>query len=422
MSDKQSNIIIGLDVGTTKICTIVGEYGTHYAGKRSTSKLNIIGMGNVPSLGLKKGMVVNIDRAVFSIKNSLKEVKKVTNIDCKDVYVSIAGSHIYSFNNRISTTIKGGTITTRDVERVLESAKTVIVPLDRQILHMIPHDFKVDNITGVKDPVGMSGSRLEASVHIVTGVTSAIQNLTKCVEGAGINVKGIILQPLASSMAVLSEEERNMGVMVLDIGGGTSDIAVWKKGSLIHSQVIPLGGNHFTNDLSIALSTSYGNAEKIKINYGGVLLNKTDGRSHITVQGRDNSEKREVPQGMAIKVLGLRAHELFRVVSSIIDEQNLRKDIVAGVVLTGGGARIRGLNVLGESVLDMPCRTSMPLHLKQAEGIIQYPEFSTAIGLLMVAFRQKMEEKNRININRSPRNDLVNKINESLKSIFREIF
>ncbi|MBF0364798.1 MAG: cell division protein FtsA [Oligoflexia bacterium] len=417
MNDRQRNVIVGIDIGTTKICTIVGEYS--WVGKHTIPRLKIIGVGNVPSFGLKKGMIVNIEKTILSIKNSIREAKRATRFEINEAYISVAGNHIGSFNNRAEVTLKGGAIHSRDVERVLEVAKAITIPEDRRILHIMPQDFIVDGIGGIREPIGMSGSKIEANVHVVTGNISALQNLSKCVEDAGITVKNIILQPLASSVAILNEEEKKLGVAILDIGGGTSDFAVWKKGSLICSQSIPIGGNHFTNDLAVALNTAHGEAEKIKINYGSVIADRAHKDSHISVFGISGGPLREIPQSFVVKVIGCRAEELFQVITKIIEEKKLRKDMVAGLVLTGGGARVKGLATLAEFILGIPVKIGGPLHLREAEGLIQHPEFSTAIGLLMVAFRQEMDERNKMEKGHM---DLVNKINQSLKNIFKEIF
>lgn len=239
---NEKNILVGLDIGTTKVCTIVGT-------KISDTELEIIGIGTHPSHGLKKGSVVNIDKTVSSIQASLEEAKLMAGINIHQATIGIAGSHIYSFNSSGVVAIKGAEITSEDVDRVLEAAKAVVIPSDRQILHVIPREFRVDNTRGIKNPVGMCGVRLEAHVHVVTGSISLIQNLVKCVEQTGVTAENIVLQPIASSESVLSSEEKEMGVMLVDIGGGTTDLAIWKDGSLIHSQIIPVGGNHFTNDL-----------------------------------------------------------------------------------------------------------------------------------------------------------------------------
>ncbi|MBF0206982.1 MAG: cell division protein FtsA [Oligoflexia bacterium] len=441
MNERQRNVIVGIDVGTTKICTIVGKYDCdaigsgHLGGGAPTSlstsshpKLRIIGIGNVPSLGLKKGMVVNLDKTIFSIKNSIREAKKATKIEIDEAYISVAGIHIGSFNNQAEIMIRNssGIITLRDVERAIEEVKNVVIPEDRKILHVIPQEFRVDGISGIKNPVGMCGTKLEISSHIITGTISALQNLNKCVENAGVKVKNFILQPLASSVASLSEEEKNLGVVLLDIGGGTSDLAIWKRGALIYSQSIPIGGNHFTNDLAVALNTAYGEAEKIKLNYGNVLfdrinLDRMNRSAHVSVYGLNGSNDRcrEIPIHYVSKVLCASSEELFRVINRIIDEKNLRKDLIVGMVLTGGGARIRGLNLLAEPIVNMPVKIGNPLHLKEAEGIIQLPEFSTAVGLLMVAYRQEVERNNRLEKNNF---DIVYKLNRSLRSIFKEIF
>ena len=304
MNEKQ--IIVGLDVGTTKVCTIVGLKKSN-----PNSEIEIIGIGNHPSHGLKKGSVVNIDKTIKSIQCSLEEAKLMSGVNITRATIGIAGNHIYSFNSTGVVPVKDTEITQEDVENVIQAAKAVVIPSDREILHVIPQEFRVDNTSGIKDPVGMCGVRLEVRVHIVTGTVSLIQNLVKCVEQAGVETEQIMLQPIASSESVITEEEKDMGVVLVDIGGGTTDIAVWKDGSLIHSQIIPVGGNHFTNDLAVGLKVPHAEAERIKINHGSVILNKANESSHITIQGMQGARAREVSSNLIAEILAARADELF---------------------------------------------------------------------------------------------------------------
>lgn len=316
MNERQ--LYVALDIGTTKVCTIIGEH--------SSEGVEIIGVGSHPSYGLKKGSVVNIDKTVKSIRCSVEEAKLMAGVNqLSRATIGIAGNHIYCFNSTGVVAVKGSEITQADVDRVLEAAKAVVIPSDREVLHVIPQEFRIDNTSGIKDPVGMCGVRLEAHVHIVTGMTPLIQNLVKCVEQAGIEPEEIVLQPLASSRSVLSVEEKELGVVLIDIGGGTTDIAVWKDGSLIHSQIIPVGGNHFTNDLAVALKIPHKEAERIKLYHGSVLAEKLNQSTHISVQGLAGTAPREVKVGTVAQVLGARAEELFDIVKDIIRD---RKSVV----------------------------------------------------------------------------------------------
>ncbi len=425
---NEKNIIVGLDVGTTKVCTIVGL-------QHPNQELEIIGIGTHPSYGLKKGSVVNIDKTVRSIQSSLEEARLMAGVNISSATIGIAGSHIYSFNSSGVVAIKGKEITQEDVDRVLEAAKAVVIPSDRDILHVIPQEFRVDNTTGIKNPIGMCGVRLEAHVHIVTGSIPLIQNLVKCVEQTGIDAEHITLQPLASSEAVLSYEEKELGVVLVDIGGGTTDIAVWKDGSLIHSQIIPIGGNHFTNDLAVALKIPHNEAERIKIHHGSVLAEQLNQSAHITVQGMSGTKPREIQLSVVAEVLGARAEELFDVVRAMIEDKKLLDVVAGGFVLTGGGALIKGMPELGEYILMRSCKIGFPIPFGGMTNIMQNPKYSTVLGLLLEAAKRKpyvhvqgqSQANHRVTFSNekgSPEasSDLIGKLSESLKSVFKEIF
>jgi len=409
----EKNIIVGLDVGTTKVCTIVGV-------QHENSDLEIIGIGTHPSHGLKKGSVVNIDKTIKSIQNSVEEAKLMAGVNISHATIGVAGSHIYSFNSSGVVAIKNGEITEEDVSRVLEAAKAVVIPSDREILHVIPQEFKVDNTDGIKNPVGMCGVRLEVHVHIVTGSISLIQNLVKCVEQTGIQAEHITLQPIASSRSVLSSEEKEMGVILVDIGGGTTDIAIWKDGSLTHSQIIPVGGNHFTNDLAVALKVPHAEAERIKINHGSVLAETLNQNSHITVQGISGTKPREVPLSYVAKVLGARAEELFGLINEQIIDKSLENEISGGIVLTGGGALIKGLPELGEYIIEKPTKVGYPTPFGGMTNIMQNPKYSTVLGLLLESRGTRVKQNSNNLSNREA--DLMGRLGDSLKSVFKEIF
>lgn len=410
----ERNVIVGLDVGTTKVCTIVGI-------KHANQELEIIGIGTHPSYGLKKGSVVNIDKTVKSIQNSLEEARLMAGVNIHSATIGVAGSHIYSFNSSGVVAVKGKEITEQDVDRVLEAAKAVVIPSDREILHVIPQEFRVDNTPGIKNPVGMCGVRLEAHVHIVTGSISLIQNLVKCVEQTGIKAEHVTLQPIASSEAVLSTEEKDMGVILVDIGGGTTDIAVWKEGSLIHSQIIPVGGNHFTNDLAVALKIPHAEAERIKINHGSVLAEQLNQSAHITVQGLPGTKPREVQLSIVATVLGARAEELFEIINSIIIDKRLDSEITGGIVLTGGGALIKGMPELGEYLLQRSTKVGYPHPFGGMTNIMQNPKFSTVLGLLIEA-NKRGGGHTIVEEDIGNQTDLIGRLSESLRSVFKEIF
>lgn len=416
MSDK--NVIVGLDIGTTKVCTIVGLV---HPQENANDHVEIIGIGTHPSHGLKKGSVVNIEKTVKSIQNSLEEARLMSGVNIDRATIGVAGSHIYSFNSSGVVAVKGHEITQEDVDRVLEAAKAVVIPSDRETIHVIPQEFRVDNTSGIKDPVGMCGVRLEAHVHIVTGSISLIQNLIKCVEATGIQAEHITLQPIASSRSVLSGEEKEMGVVLVDIGGGTTDIAIWKDGALVHSQIIPVGGNHFTNDLAVALKIPHAEAERIKINHGSVLAEKLNQSAHITVQGLAGTKTREVQLSLIAQVLGARAEELFGIIKNVIDERGLDHDITGGVVLTGGGALITGLQELGEYIVERPTKIGYPAPFGGMTNLMQNPKFSTVLGLMLESLdRNSFSFKQPVNVENQ--SDLIGRLSDSLKSVFKEIF
>jgi cell division protein FtsA len=413
---NEKHVTVALDVGTTKVCTIIGIH--------QPTGLEILGVGSHPSHGLKKGSVVNVDKTIQSIRGSLEEAKMMAGVnEVHSATIGIAGNHIYCFNSSGVVPVKNNEITEEDVAKVIESAKAVLIPSDREVLHVIPQEFRVDSTKGVKDPIGMCGSRLEAHVHIVTGRTSLIQNLVKCVEAAGIAAENIILQPIASSKSVLSNEEKDLGVVLIDIGGGTTDIAIWKDGSLIHSQIIPVGGNHFTNDLAVALKIPHNEAERIKINHGCVLPEQVNQSAHITVQGLSGTKPREVRIGAIASVLGARAEELFNIIDGVIKEKNIGEYITGGFVITGGGALIKGIPELAEYILEKPAKVGYPVPFGTMTNIMQHPKFSTVLGLLLEAdyeanpdMAREYEPHEKISI------DLLGRFSNSLKSVFKEIF
>jgi cell division protein FtsA len=411
MSTK--NVIVALDIGTTKVVTLIAH--------QTSKSLDILGVGSHPSHGLKKGSVVNIEKTVESIRSSIEEAKLMAGIeDLESATVGIAGNHIYCFNSSGVVPVKNKEITQADVDRVVEAAKAVLIPSDREILHVIPQEFKVDNTVGIKNPVGMCGSRLEVNVHIVTGKTPLIHNLIKCVEHAGLKANSIILQPIASSRSVLSQEEKELGVFLIDIGGGTTDVAVWKEGSLIHSQIIPLGGNHFTNDLAVALKIPHNEAERIKLAHGTVLNQAQLGETYLTVQGLSGTRPREVSMSFVAEILGARAEELFQVIREMVLEKNLQDEITGGFVLTGGGALIRNLPEMAEYLLEKPVKVGYPTAFGGMTTAMQHPKFSTVLGLL--------QESNHVSIARSrdekveDESDMFDKLGKSLKNVFKEIF
>ncbi|MCE3013760.1 MAG: cell division protein FtsA [Proteobacteria bacterium] len=412
---ESQNVLVALDVGTTKVCTLIAA--------ETKDGFSILGIGSHPSHGLKKGSVVNIEKTVQSIRASIEEAKLMAGIeDLNEATVGIAGNHIFCFNSSGVVPVKGKEITEADVERVLEAAKAVLIPSDREVLHVIPQEFKVDNTSGIKDPVGMCGSRLEVYVHIVTGKTPLIQNLIKCVDHAGLRASQVILQPIASSRSVLTMEEKELGVALIDIGGGTTDLAVWKDGALIHSQIIPIGGNHFTNDLAVALKIPHNESERIKIQQGIVISEQADPKVHVSVQGLTGTRPKEVPLRAVAEVLEARADELFQVIKDIIAEKNLSSLITGGYVITGGGSMLRGLAELAEYTLERPAKIGLPRPVGGIGHVMSDPKFSTVLGLLL----DSADQDNSMTIKKSgvskQGDDLVTRLGSSFKNVFKDLF
>lgn len=412
---EAKSVIVALDVGTTKVCTVIAA--------KNAEGFEILGIGSHASHGLKKGSVVNIEKTVQSIRASIEEAKLMAGIEgLASATVGIAGNHIYCFNSSGVVPVKGKEISKADVERVVEAAKAVLIPSDREVLHVIPQEFKVDNTSGIKDPVGMCGSRLEVYVHIVTGKTPLIQNLIKCVEHAGLHASQIMLQPIASSRSVLSNEEKELGVCLIDIGGGTTDVAVWKDGALVHSQIIPLGGSHFTNDLAVALKIPHNEAERIKLQHGMVLPEQADPHVHISIQGMSGTRPKEVAQAVVAEVLGARADELCAVVREIMKEKQLETLITGGYVITGGGALIRGIAELAEYNLEKAVKVGYPRPIGGMGTVMQEPKFATVLGLLLdsgtqdnLALMDKSEDTEDVG-------PLMGKFGSSIRNIFKELF
>ena len=382
---KGNNLIVGLDVGTTKICAIVGEV--------KTGTLDIIGMGSSSSKGLRKGVVVSIENTVESIKKAIREAEIVSGIEIKAVYVGIAGGHINSFPSHGIIAVKEREISQRDIDRVVDAAKAVAIPLDREVLHVIPMDFIVDRQNGVKDPKGMSGVRLEAKVHIVTGAVASVQNLVKCCEKAGLDVIDIVLEPLASGEATLSQDEKDLGVGIVDIGGGTTDIALFHGGSICYTSVLTLGGSHFTNDVAVGLRTPTHEAERIKKKYGCAILTMANPEEEIDVVYAGHRPHRKIPRRYLVEILQLRAEELFELVKEEIRKGSGSNVIASGIVLTGGAALMEGMDSLAENILELPVRVGNPAGIEGLKDIVNSPMYATGVGLVLYGAKDIRSEQ-----------------------------
>ncbi len=381
-----SQLIVGLDIGTSKIAAIVAEV-------KPEGRLEIIGMGGHPSRGLKKGVVVNIESTVSAIQRALEEAELMADCRIREVYTGIAGSHIKSFNSPGMVAIKDKEVSQFDVERVVETAKAVNIPTDQQILHILNQEFIIDGQGDVQEPVGMSGVRLEVKVHIVTGAVSAAQNIMKCVRRAGVEVRDLILQPLASAMAVLSEDEKDLGVCLVDIGGGTTDIAVFTQGAIRHTAVIPIAGDQVTNDIAMALRTPTKEAEEIKRKYGCALRQLADPRDMVEVPGVGDRPPRQLSRQTLAEVIEPRAEELFSLVQGELRRSGFEELLSSGIVLTGGSSAMQGMVELGEEIFHMPVRLGLPQYSGALAEVVRHPRYSTAMGLLLSGLEQQQRRQ-----------------------------
>ncbi len=377
---SKKDLIVGLDIGTTKVVCIVGEVNPG-AGSED-SQIDIIGFGQSPSTGLRKGVVINIESTVEAIRKAVKEAENMAGIKIHSAYVGIAGTHIKSFNSSGVVAVKDKEITEHDVQRVIEAAQAVVIPQDREVLHVIPQEFIIDDQDGIRDPVGMNGVRLEAKVHIVTGAISTAQNLIKCANRAGIQVTKLCLQPIASSSAVLSSDEKELGVALVDIGGGTTDIAIFREGALLHTSVLPVGGVHITNDISVGVRASIDAAEKIKINHGCALASIVKEDETIEVPAVGEGKSRVVSRKILAEIIEPRVEEIFSLIQNEITRSGYSDVLAAGMVLTGGTTLLQGMIELGDFFFEIPLKRGVPIRLGGLKEVVNSPKFSTAMGLL----------------------------------------
>jgi cell division protein FtsA len=378
------NLMVGLDIGTSKIVAIVAE-------PKPDGGFEVVGMGSHPSRGLKKGVVVNIDSTVNAIQRALEEAELMADCKIKEVYTGIAGSHIKSFNSHGMVAVKDREVSQQDVDRVIETAKAVNIPTDQQILHVLNQEFIIDGQEDVRQPLGMAGVRLEVRVHIVTGAVSAAQNILKCVRRCGLEVRDLILQPLASAMATLSEDEKDLGVAIVDIGGGTTDIAVFTQGAIRHTAVIPIAGDQITNDIAMALRTPTKDAEEIKRKYGCALRQLANANDMVEVPGVGDRGSRQLSRQTLAEVIEPRVEELYSLVQAELRRSGYEDLLSSGIVITGGSAGMQGMVELGEEVFHMPVRLGVPNYLGPLAEVVRGPRYSTGIGLLMEAHEQQKQ-------------------------------
>ncbi|HSC96294.1 MAG TPA: cell division protein FtsA [Burkholderiales bacterium] len=383
MSKARDNkkLLVGLDVGTSKIAAIVAEV-------RPEGGFEIIGMGSHPSRGLKKGVVVNIETTVNAIQRALEEAELMADCKIREVYTGIAGSHIRSFNSQGMVAVKDKEVALADIERVVDTARAVQIPNDQQILHVLNQEFIIDGQEDVREPLGMSGVRLEVKVHIVTGAVSAAQNIVKCVRRCGLEVRDLVLQPLASAMAVISDDEKDLGVALVDIGGGTSDLVVFTHGAIRHTAVIPIAGDQITNDIAMALRTPTKDAEDIKERYGCALSQLADPQDMVEVPGLGEREPRQLSRKTLAEVIEPRVEELYSLVQTELRRSGYEELLSSGVVITGGSSVMQGMVELGEEIFHMPVRVGYPAYHGALAEAVRHPRHSTGVGLLLAGMQQ----------------------------------
>jgi len=384
----RGNLIVGLDIGTTKICCVVGEL--------SQGDVNVIGIGTHPSIGLRKGVVVNIEATVDSIKKAVEEAELMSGCEISSVYTGIAGGHITGFNSRGIVAIKGPEITETDVERVIDAARAVAIPMDREVIHVLPQEYIVDEQAGIQNPVGMAGVRLEAKIHIVTGAVTSAHNIVKCCNRSGLDVCDIVLESLASGEAVLTNEEKELGTALLDLGGGTTDLAIFSDKNIRHTFVLALGGNNLTNDIAIGLRAPHADAEKIKTRYGTCLSKSVSADDMIEVPGMGGREARKLPRQILGEILEPRMEEIFTLAKREVYRAGLENSIPSGLVLTGGTSLLEGTTEIAESVFNLQTRLGQPQGITGLVDVVNNPMYATGVGLVLYGAKNQTEKKFRI--------------------------
>lgn len=409
MSNKKDNLIVGLDIGTSKICAIVAHPGPN--------GLEIVGVGNAPSFGMRKGMIVNIEQTVASIKSALSEAEAMAGCEITHINVGIAGGHIKSFNSQGVIAVKSGEVSKEDIRRVIDAAKALNIPMDREVIHVLPQEFMIDDQDGIKEPLGMSGVRLEAKVHIVTGAVTSAQNIIKSCNKADVDVSDIVLEQIASAEAVLSKEEKEIGVAVVDIGGGTTDIAVFMDGSIKHTAVIALGGDHFNRDIATGLRTPTSDAETIKKAFASCLTSEVNGNDVIDIPSVGGREGRTASKALLCEIVEARMDEILTFVRQELIKSGYYDLLGAGVVLTGGSSLLPGTIQLAEQTFDLPVRLGIPQNIQGLTDMIESPVYATGVGLIIHGHKHAEETRFR----KGQRN-VFDAITKRMKEWFVEFF
>jgi cell division protein FtsA len=400
-----SEYICGLDIGTTKVSAIIAELN-------GSPEPTIVGVGTSPSEGMRKGVVVNLEKTVNAIRQAVEEAENMADVTIQEVYAGIAGDHVRSINGRgvVAVSGPGNEITHQDIHRVIDAAKAVALPMDREILHVLPQEFIVDDQSGIKDPVGMSGVRLEAEVHIVTGAITSAQNIQRSISRAGMQALDLVLEPLASSYAVLGEDEKELGVIVMDLGGGTTDIAMFYEGCIRHTAVVPLGGKNVTNDLAIGLRTPVDQAEAIKIANGCAVHFEGDRDITVEVPGVGERSPRKISKALLIDIIQPRIEEILSLAKREVKKSNLMSLMAAGVVLTGGGSMLKGTVELAEDIFEMPVKSAVPGRFKGLRDLAENPMHATGVGLLHYGMQSRYERSGLVDIKKGRTRKWFNKL------------
>lgn len=411
MSSK--DIVTGLDIGTTKVCAIIGE-------RNQDGEIEIIGVGDQPSKGLRQGIVVNVEDTVESISEAVEEAELMAGVDVEGVYVGIAGGHVQSQNSRgvIATEQEDREITEEDVQRVIEAAEALSIPPDRELIHTLPQEFYVDEQDHIKDPVGMTGVRLEADVHVVTAALPSVQNIVKSVFEAGLEVEDIVLEPLASSYAVLDEDEKELGICLVDIGGGTSDMAIFARGYICDTDVISIGGEHVTKDVMKGLRTSSQDAEMIKINHGCAVPEDVPEDETIDVPSVGGREPRERSRRRLCEIIEPRMEEIFQFIERSLKESGYMDQVIAGMVVTGGASGMKETEKLAERLVDMPVRLGEPWGVSGLIDVVNNPKYSTGVGLVKYGFEQRDQETS---FKISPEGNLFQQLKKRMNGWFTDL-
>ena len=389
MANAVDNMIVGLDIGTSKVVAIVGQI-------TEEGVVEVVGLGSQPSRGMKKGVVVDIEATVRSIQRAVEEAELMAGCQIHSVYAGIAGSHIRAFNSHGMVAIRDREVMQTDIDRVIDAAQAVVIPADQKVLHVLPQEFIVDNQEGVREPVGMSGVRLEAKVHLVTCAVNAAQNIEKCVRRCGLEVEDIILEQLASAHSVLTEDERELGVCIVDIGGGTTDIAIFTEGAIRHTANIPIAGDQVTNDIAVALRTPTQHAEDIKIQYACALEQLAGGDETIQVPSVGDRTSRRLARQTLAQVVEARYRELFSLVMGELRRSGYENMVASGMVMTGGSAKMEGAVELAEEIFHMPVSLGAPRNVAGLKDIVRNPVYATSVGLLQYGLDQEKDRPSKL--------------------------